>query len=235
MTASQVPFHELRGVVFDLDGVIIDSHAAHRVAWRKFLQGLGLEVSESELNFILDGRKRRDILRHFLGNISEEELLHHGRCKDRIFHEMQADVPPVPGVFALIHELRRQGIAIALASSASKSRALSTLARLNIADCFGVTITADDVATGKPDPASYALAAQRMDEQPGSLLAVEDAVSGVQAATTAGLTCVAITSHERRENLLAAGALETVADFSQISVEDLTRIHQGCSLTFKTG
>ena len=56
-----------RGVVFDMDGVIVDSHPAHRKAWRHFLRNLGREVSERDLDFILDGRKRCDILRHFLG------------------------------------------------------------------------------------------------------------------------------------------------------------------------
>lgn len=58
----------LSAVIFDMDGVIIDSHPAHRAAWRTFLREIGRKVTETELDFVLDGRKRSEILRHFLGN-----------------------------------------------------------------------------------------------------------------------------------------------------------------------
>src|SRR6266851_3382230 len=59
----------IRGVVFDFDGVIVDSHPVHKRAWRKFLESVGETASEEELQFVLDGRKREDILRHFLGDL----------------------------------------------------------------------------------------------------------------------------------------------------------------------
>ena len=59
----------LRGVVFDMDGVIIDSHPAHRLAWKAFLESVGRETSDEELDFILDGCKRAEILKHFLGEL----------------------------------------------------------------------------------------------------------------------------------------------------------------------
>ena len=70
---------QLRGVIFDMDGVLVDSHAAHRKAWRLFFETLGREVPECELDFILDGRKRGDILRHFLGDCPDSELEELGR------------------------------------------------------------------------------------------------------------------------------------------------------------
>jgi beta-phosphoglucomutase len=73
---------QLRGVIFDMDGVLVDSHSAHRDAWRQFFQTLGRNVPESELDFILDGRKRGDILQHFLGNCPDSELEEFGRRKD---------------------------------------------------------------------------------------------------------------------------------------------------------
>ena len=61
-----------KGVVFDFDGVIVDSHPAHLRAWKSFLNSMGKNVSEEQLHFVLDGRKRDDILRHFLGELSAE-------------------------------------------------------------------------------------------------------------------------------------------------------------------
>ncbi len=78
----------VQGVIFDMDGVIVDSHPFHRRAWHKFLRSVGKDVSEEDLDFILDGRKRHEILRHFLGELSEPELANYGNCKDEFFQQV---------------------------------------------------------------------------------------------------------------------------------------------------
>jgi HAD superfamily hydrolase (TIGR01509 family) len=212
---------QLRGVIFDMDGVLVDSHAVHRKAWRLFFKTLGREVPEPELDFILDGRKRGDILRHFLGNCPDTELEELGRRKDCIFRQMHLEITPVPGVVRLVRELHRRGAALALATSASPSRAHSTLLKLGLLDSFSVVVTGEDVILGKPDAAIYRLACNRLEIDPCHALAVEDAVSGIQAAVSAGLGCVGIASHETPENLIAAGAAHVVGDFEALSVRDL--------------
>ena len=83
------PQIDLRAVLFDMDGVLIDSHPAHRAAWREFLCSLGKDVSDTELSFILDGRTRAQILRHFLGELSEQGLQTYGKHKDELFRSME--------------------------------------------------------------------------------------------------------------------------------------------------
>jgi len=211
----------LRGVIFDMDGVLVDSHAVHRKAWRVFFQTLAREVSESELDYILDGRKRSDILRHFLGNCPDTELEEFGRRKDCIFRSMHFEVTAVPGASRLVRELFGSGRALAVATSAGRSRAHSTLVELGLLNCFQVVVTGEDVPSGKPDPAIYRLACNRIGIAPANLLAVEDAVSGIQAATDANLRCLGIASHETRANLNAAGAAHVLPDFEHVSVDDL--------------
>jgi HAD superfamily hydrolase (TIGR01509 family) len=162
----------------------------HRKAWRRFFETLGRTVSEAELDFILDGRKRGDILRHFLGNCPEPDLEEFGRRKDCIFRQMRLDVAPVPGAVHMVRELH--GIALALATSASHSRAHSTLADLGLLNYFQQVVTAEDVLLGKPDAAIYRLACNRIGIEPERLLAVEDAISGIRAAVGAWwvLVCV---------------------------------------------
>lgn len=221
MRAGQIGAGQLRGVIFDMDGVLVDSHAAHRKAWRRFFQTLGRDVPEPELDFILDGRKRGDILRHFLGDCPDAELEEFGRRKDCIFRHMHLEVTPVPGVLRMVRELHGQGAALALATSASRSRARSTLVELGLLSCFRVIVTGEDVLLGKPDASIYRLASSRIEIEPERLLAVEDAVSGIQAAVGAGLRCVGVASHERPENLTAAGAVHVMRDFESVSVDDL--------------
>jgi HAD superfamily hydrolase (TIGR01509 family) len=224
---------QLRGVIFDMDGVLVDSHAVHRKAWRLFFQTLGREVPEGELNFILDGRKRSDILRHFLGNCPDAELEDLGRCKDSIFREMRLEVAPIPGVVPMVRQLHRNGTALAMATSASRSRALSTLTELGLLDCFQVIVCGEDVVVGKPDAAIYRTACDRIEIDPDCLLAVEDAISGIRAAVGAGLRCVGVALHETRENLQAAGAIHVVRDFESVSALDLGDILSGCQAALR--
>jgi HAD superfamily hydrolase (TIGR01509 family) len=217
----------LRGVIFDMDGVLVDSHAAHRTAWRQFFQTVGREVSEFELDFILDGRKRSDILRHFLGNCPDSELAEFGRRKDGIFQEMRLETSPVPGVVPMVRELHRNGTALAVATSASRKRAVSTLTELGLIDCFPVIVTGEDVVLGKPDAAIYRLACTRIAIDPASLLAVEDAISGIRSAIGAGLGCIGVALHETCESLTGAGAIHVLRDFESVSAHDLECIFAG--------
>ncbi|HVI11119.1 MAG TPA: HAD family phosphatase [Candidatus Binatia bacterium] len=214
----------LRGLIFDMDGVLVDSHALHRTAWRRFFRTLGREIPDRELDFILDGRKRREILLHFLGPCPEPELERLGRCKDELFRQMQVSPAPVPGAVQTVRELSACKLTLAVATSASRERALSTLAQLEMLDCFQAIVTGEDVRFGKPDSAIYRLACDRVGIDPGNLLAVEDAISGVHAAVGAGLRCLGVALHEDPGRLAAAGAAYVVKNFEGIGVEELKRM-----------
>jgi HAD superfamily hydrolase (TIGR01509 family) len=211
----------LRAVIFDMDGVIVDSHPVHREAWRLFLRTLGRSVSNTDLDFVLDGRKRGEILRHFLGELSEHEIQEYGKKKDEYFRQAALQVKPVPGVVEFVDTLHSAGIATAIATSASESRTRHTLERLLLFDEMNVIVTGDDVALGKPDPSIYRLSCKRLHVAPDDALAVEDAVSGIQAANAAGLNCIGVASHQSPDKLLAAGAARVVRDFCDLSLDQL--------------
>src|SRR5271169_569148 len=122
----------LEAVIFDMDGVIVDSHPAHREAWRMFLRTLGKAVSDTDLDFVLDGRKRGEILRHFLGELSEAAMQEYGKRKDEYFREASLQVKPVPGVVRFMRRLENAGITTAVATSASESRTRHTLEHLRL-------------------------------------------------------------------------------------------------------
>jgi beta-phosphoglucomutase len=214
----------LKAVIFDMDGVIIDSHPTHREAWRTFLQTVGKPVSDAELDFILDGRKRGEILRHYLGELSEEEVQQYGDRKDEFFRERSLHIKLIPGVLELLTQLRKAGIATAVATSASESRARHVLDQLHLAERFDVVVTGNDVACGKPDPSIYALTCQRLYVKPARSLAIEDAVSGIQAARAAGLTCVGVGGEHLRDKLRQAGAVRVVENLVDLSVPKLERL-----------
>jgi HAD superfamily hydrolase (TIGR01509 family) len=212
----------IRGFVFDMDGVLIDSHPVHRRAWRRFLASVGRATTERELDFILDGRKREEILRYFFPDISPEQIAEYGIRKNEMLREIGDEMQPVPGVVGFLDELREAGIRMALATSASRHRAEVTLMELGLTGYFSLIVTGDDVDAGKPDPAIYRLAAERLQELPQHLLAVEDAVAGIKSARAASMRCMGVASEEHAYALRAAGADPVIPDFRELSVAELT-------------
>jgi len=210
-----------KGVVFDLDGVIVDSHPVHKRAWRAFLTYLGTEVSEADLDFIFEGRKRREILIHFLGELSDTDIQLYGNKKDELFRQASADLKPISGSVEFIKNVRQNELSMAVATSASRQRAQWTLEQLEVAECFAVVVSGDDVGLGKPDPAIYRIAAQRLSLPPRFLLAVEDSVSGVRSAISAGLRCIGIAPTDNASLLIEAGADPVVSSLMNLSVKDL--------------
>lgn len=214
----------LRGVVFDFDGVIVDSHPVHRRAWRKFLESMGRTVSEEELEFVLDGRKREDILRHFLGDLDPELMISYGHRKEQFFRDEAGNVVTVNGLLCFLEGLEDAGVAIAVASSGSRSRVNFLLDRLDLRKHFQIVVTGDEVKKGKPDPSIFLSAARALQKDPGELLAFEDAVSGVQSAKAARMKCVGIAHPDRASLLLDAGADDVVPDFCSLSYSKLLEL-----------
>ena len=214
----------LNGVIFDMDGVLIDSHPIHKRAWEKFFNSLGVSVSASELDFVLDGRKKEEILRHFLGELPDAQIRDYGRQKEMLFREEASCIDPVEGAMEFLDELSAAGIEFALASCGSKSRIHFILRELGIRNRFAAIFTADDVLCGKPAPDIFMKAADRLGSAYSDLLVCEDAVSGVRAAKAAGIRCLGIADHGRAEELLAAGADRVVRNFADTSLQELTQI-----------
>jgi beta-phosphoglucomutase len=206
------------GIVFDMDGVLIDSHPVHRAAWRKFLSTLGRQVDDRDLDFILEGRRREEILRHFLGDLPAEVLAEYGRTKDSFFQENFDSVALIPGVVTFLRQLKTKEIPAAVATSASANRTRATLCRLKLEHMFVAVATGDDVPVGKPDPAVYQLVAQRMALPPERLLVLEDAPSGVEAALAAGMRCIGVATNGRTDALIRAGAGHVIPNFLGLSV-----------------
>src|SRR5215467_7094088 len=135
----------LKALIFDLDGVIVDSHPLHKRAWKEFFTSRGKDFSDEELEFVLEGRKREDILRHFLGELTEQQIKDHGAEKEAFFRNSAAELKPVAGVERFLNEISAAGLSAALASSASRGRVSYMLQQLGLAERFEAIVTGDDV------------------------------------------------------------------------------------------
>jgi beta-phosphoglucomutase len=211
----------LQAIIFDMDGVIIDSHPVHRLAWQQFLLTLGKHVSEMDLDCILEGWRREDILRHFLGDLTKAQIVEYGNRKDEFFQQVGVPIKPVSGLCEFLDHLERRGIIRAVATSASERRTRFTLDQLQLTRHFAAIVTAKDVLKGKPDPAIYHLAAKQMSVHPQNIVVIEDSVSGVKAARAAGMKCLGIASDSRCDLLRQAGAGNIVPDFVGLTLDRL--------------
>lgn len=213
-----------KGVIFDMDGVLIDSHPVHKKVWAQFLASLNRPVAEDELDFVLDGGKREEILRHFLGDLSSAQIREYGRRKNELFKESERDLRMVSGVMEFLDTLEAAGIQMAVATSASSVRAHDILGRLGILPRLVAIITGDDVAKGKPDPEIFVRAGKGLNLAPKNLLVVEDAVSGIRAAKSAGMKCLGIASDGRSEKLRDAGADRVIPDYRRICLKEVQQL-----------
>lgn len=203
----------LKAVIFDLDGVIADSHPLHHAAWKTLLAEQGRTVGDTEMDFILAGRQRVDILRHYFGELSEESMAKLGRRKDELYQGRAHLLAPMPGLTTLLDELEAAGIARAVATSAAAARTLETLKAFGMDQRFSVVLTSADAKKAKPDPEIFLLAAAKLNAKVTESLVIEDSVAGVQAAKAAGMKCIGYTSIDRFQNLRQAGADETISVF----------------------
>jgi len=221
----------LRAVIFDMDGVIVDSHPIHKKTWRTFLASLGKEISEEDLNFIMEGRKREEILRHFLGDLSQEQMQVFGRQKEQLFRRQSASLEPIEGLREFLSELEHAEIKLAVASSGSSGRVNDILVSLDLLNYFEAVITGDQVTNGKPDPAIFLMAVDRLGVLPAETLVFEDSVSGVKAAKAAGMMCFGVAINGIIPKLLEAGADHIIPDFSCVSINVMRACLSDCSPT----
>jgi len=207
MTAS--PF---KAIVFDFDGVIVDSEPLHYQAFVQLAQQQGVTIDQTLYDQHLIGFDDRDALRAI------ESLKHQGppephpdypvedavmaelcATKQHIFNQLVAQgVTPLPGVDALVRKLIEQATPFAIASGATREDIDLILQTLGWSDRFDIIVTADDVEHSKPDPTTYQLAVQKLAAKhpelsltPGDCLAIEDTVAGLTSAQRAGLHTLA--------------------------------------------
>jgi beta-phosphoglucomutase len=206
----------LQAAIFDMDGVIVDSHPIHKKTWRKFLALLGKKIDEEDLNFIMEGRKREEILRHFLGDLSNEQVRILGHQKEELFRDESADIKAIAGLPGFLQQLTEAGVRLAVASSGSTGRVNYVLDSLNLRHCFQAIVTGDQVMNGKPDPAIFRIACDQLQVRPSETLVFEDSVSGIRAAKAAGTKCVGVATNGIIAVLLDAGADHIIPDFSAV-------------------
>jgi beta-phosphoglucomutase len=212
-------------VIFDVDGVLVDSYDAHFKGWQRLFHELGREYSETEFAAGF-GRTSREILSEMLGSeVTDEQILTLDARKEAYYRDaMRRDFRPIDGAVELIDALARAGFRLAVGSSGPPENVDLALDNLSGTDRIAAVVTGRDVTRGKPDPQIFQLAAERL-QVPGSHCAVvEDAVHGIEAAKRAGMAAIALVGTATRTELAAADlVVDSLRELSPSTMEALIR------------
>jgi beta-phosphoglucomutase len=213
-------------VLFDFDGILVDSEPMHYRAFTEVLDPLGMGFPWKEYVQTYMGFDDRDAFREAFRakgiDLDDANLAKLVAAKSEAFLRVLRDgATAYPGAVPMIESLHATGRPLALCSGALRSDIDPILAQLGVARCFDVIVSANDVRRSKPDPESYALAFARLSERcapsltiPGKSVAVEDTPAGIRSAKGAGLRVLAVTNSYGAGELAEAdwtvGSLESV-------------------------
>jgi HAD superfamily hydrolase (TIGR01509 family) len=203
-----------RAIVFDLDGVLVDSGACHRASWTALLEELGVPVPAEFWRQTI-GRPAGEAVGRLLGRaLSGPEARELSRRKHAHYVRLSgAGLPAVPGALAFVDAVSQAGVPRAVATSARRADATRLLGDLGLLGRFPVIVAAEDVAHGKPDPEVYLRAAHGLETPPAECLVFEDSPVGIEAARGAGMRVIGITTAHTGPELLAAGAESILPSF----------------------
>jgi HAD superfamily hydrolase (TIGR01509 family) len=195
----------INAVIFDLDGLLVDSEPLQIAAWREYLNGIGAELTDGLLARMY-GLRLSDAAKVVVEvlelDISPEQV---ARERDALFLKtVPGNIQPCRGANELVTELPNRGMPLALATSGHRRYVDLALESAGIPRVFNAEVTGEMVAKGKPDPETFLTAASLLGIDPEVCLVLEDSPNGVLAAKSAGMLCLAIPNADTNDLDLSA-------------------------------
>ncbi len=213
------------GVIFDLDGVLVDTGWAHRQAWYDLAGKEGLAMTDEFFRRTF-GMQNAAILPMLRPGIPTGEMERLSDWKEQRYRDLvQEHLQLAKGAEALLKDLKRHGFRLAIGSSAPPENLDIFWAQLSLGNYFDARVTKEEITESKPSPETFLKAAQKLGLRPACCAVVEDAVQGVQAARAAGMPVVAVTTTRSREDL--AQADRVVDCLSDLKASDFLGLLRG--------
>ncbi len=202
-------------VLFDMDGVVIDTHMEVTAFWQRLADASGVTLTPEDFTQFIYGRKAAYTLEMLFPQVTPAQW--QAALADLEAQEAVARYRPLPGVLDTLAALNRAGVPIALVTSAPPSKVNVVLDQLGLTRSFAAQVTSHDVGQGKPHPECYQLGARRLGIAPERCIVFEDSLSGAQAAISAGATCIGV--NPIAEPLLHIGAAHVIPDFQGVFLQ----------------
>lgn len=212
-------------IIFDMDGVIVDTNTFHKKAIHQFCRKYGFELTEEQLRTSVYGRTNKDWITNLFGTLSENQLQAYADEKEQLFRELYAPyIKPVKGLVAFLEKLVNASISRAIATSAPRANVDFVLDKTMLGKYFNTILDERMVTHGKPNPEIYLKTARALGFPNDRCIVIEDSLSGVTAGVKSGSKVIGITTTHTREELTEASFV--INDFDELSLSDLTDILQ---------
>ncbi|HZO74744.1 MAG TPA: HAD family phosphatase [Ktedonobacteraceae bacterium] len=212
----------IQAVIWDLDGVIIDSAQEHLKAWQRLARETGVTFTEEQF-WSTFGQRNDAIIPTIWGTHSPERVRELADRKEAYFREyVRETAAPLPGAIELLSALHEAGYAQALASSTPLANIQLISEALGLRRYLSVLVSGETVPHGKPAPDVFLKAAQELGVEPVKCLIIEDAVAGVEAAHAGGMRCIAIAGDRDLPGLRKAEMV--VRDLREVTVARIRQL-----------
>ncbi|MEX0779294.1 MAG: HAD family phosphatase [Balneolales bacterium] len=209
------------GVIFDMDGVLVDSNPTHKKALNRFFKEHGKDISNEFLVTRIFGRTNTEWIPEVFGDISPEMAKQIADDKEKVFRNIfDPKEAMVPGFTNFLDMLKEYEVKTALATSAPFENAEYILKGLSVKNQFDVILDSSHVSVGKPEPEIYIKAAKALGFLPEQCVVIEDSLAGVESARRAHSKVIGITTTHTTEEL--SGCDIVVDNFEELSFEDLS-------------
>ena len=203
----------LSGILFDLDGTLVNTDPLHYKAWKKTLREYKLDIDESFYKKYISGRLNEIIVKDLLPHLSLEEGQKFIEEKFFFFNKLLPGIQPLPGLYDLLNWANKSRLKRAVVSNSPSKNLDFLLSNLNLKDTFDTVVLAEEIGVGKPDPAPYQLALKRLNLTLQNVVAFEDSPAGICSSVRAGIQTIGITSTHAPGDLRNSGAMMAVPNF----------------------
>lgn len=200
---------DIKAVIFDLDGTLLDNNSFHLKSWIMYLEKMGRIISKEEYNAHINGRTNRDVIEYIYGKkMSDEDILKYSLEKEALYREIYRPfIKPVDGLIEFLEFLENKKIPTAIATSGIQPNIDFMFENVPIKKYFQCVVNSSHIKKGKPDPEIYLKVASIIKAEPENCLVFEDAVVGIKAAKAAGMKVIAITTTQPRHELSEADGI----------------------------
>ena len=212
----------LKAVIFDLDGTLTNSDKVHFQVFKDYLARHDIELDKALYKEKVSGRQNAAILADFLPKLPQREAEAFSDRKEATFRQLaKGQITPIPGLLALLKQIKEQGLAAAVVTNAPPENATFMLSELNLSDTFDPVIIAEELPRGKPDPLPYQTALDKLGITALEAIAFEDSSAGIRSAVGAGIKTLGMTTTLDPSVLLALGVDRAIDDFTDPYIQTL--------------
>jgi len=214
----------IKGIIFDMDGVLTDNKEQDFTAWKRVFADFGLDLNMDGYKSFT-GMKGEEIVKKYIKlDADNKEATSLTRRKEEYFIEeiKKTKIEPMKGVVRLLNDLKKNNIKMGIGTAAMEFKAYAILEELGIKDFFEVLVSAEKVKKGKPDPETYLKVAEYLKIKTEECIVIEDAPNGIEAAKNGGIKCIAITSTHKESELQLADKI--IDFFDELKLSELINL-----------